>query len=53
MLRMKENGQLLAGVFSRGSYGRLEQFMLHAGGKVAPCCTDRMAERCDQPIGSH
>jgi len=53
MLSVKENGQLLARVFSGGSYGRLEQVMLHVGRKVAPCRTDRMAERCDKSIGSH
>src|SRR5262249_24863274 len=34
MLSMKENGQLLARVFSGGSYCRLEQVMLHFDGKV-------------------
>src|SRR5262245_45849386 len=53
MLSVKENGQLLARVFSGGSYGRLEQVMLHVDRKVAPCRTDRMAERCDKSIGSH
>jgi len=53
MLSMKKNGQLLARVFSGGSYCRLEQVMLHFDRKVAPCCTDRMAERCDKSIGSH
>src|SRR5262249_41363566 len=53
MLSMKKNGQLLARVFSGGSYGRLEQVMLHVDRKVAPCRTDRMAERCDKSIGSH
>jgi hypothetical protein len=53
MLSMKENGQLLARIFSGGSYGRLEQVVLDFDRKVAPCRTDRMAKRCDKSIGSH